>query len=194
MTMSKDSTFGIDGYNLPRHEFPVYRGTHNMLPKEKGKGFADIQASYTKGQPGPGEYKTAFKWGCLEKKVSPTRRGTYTDEIFRTQKDKPSAATYTLKYDKVEKRVLGGPMEKAINVNFLSDCEFVAHAYPSPQVKDRYPDKAKLTTLGRCTSVISLKNQKPTDKEWKVKKSDQPGPGHHKEVHKAFNFTQITSP
>ena len=48
--------------------------------------------------------------------------------------------------------------------------------------------------LGRCHSVLSFKHEKPRDKEWKVKKTEIPGPGAHKEVEKAFNSTMLRSP
>jgi hypothetical protein len=40
--MKANSVFGIEGYNLPRQEFPLYKGTNNMFPKEKGKNFAEV--------------------------------------------------------------------------------------------------------------------------------------------------------
>ena len=50
MTMKNhNSVFGIDGYNLPKVNFPFYKGTRNLFPKEKGKNFAETQAAYTKG-------------------------------------------------------------------------------------------------------------------------------------------------
>jgi hypothetical protein len=59
---------------------------------------------------------------------------------------------------------------------------------PSPAMKDGDPDKAKLKNLGRCTSVISFKLEKPSDKDWKIKKTDIPGPG-HVELDKSYNLT-----
>lgn len=67
LTMNKNEVFGIDGYNLPRHEHPTYKGTVNKFPTAKGKNFAEVQASYTKIVPGPGEYDVKLKWGCVNK-------------------------------------------------------------------------------------------------------------------------------
>jgi hypothetical protein len=47
--------FGIEGYNLPRHE-PIKPGVQNAFSKEKGKNFAEVEASLTKNNPGPGQY------------------------------------------------------------------------------------------------------------------------------------------
>jgi hypothetical protein len=44
----------------------------------------------TKGVPGPGEYKTVPKWGCVEKKFSVTKKNTYIDQIVKKEIDKPS--------------------------------------------------------------------------------------------------------
>ena len=61
-------------------------------------------------------------------------------------------------------------------------------------MKDCNPDIAKLKTLGRCRSVINIKNEKSKDKDYKVKKSELPGPGAHKEMEKGFNMTMPRSP
>ena len=42
--------------------------------------------------------------------------------------------------------------------------------------------------------MLSFKNQKPKDKDWKVKKLDSPGPGEYKEYFKGYNLTKETSP
>lgn len=43
MTMkNSNAVFGIEGYNLPRIDFPFRKGVKNLFPKEKGKGFAEI--------------------------------------------------------------------------------------------------------------------------------------------------------
>jgi hypothetical protein len=42
----------------------------------------------TKGVPGPGEYKTVPKWGCVEKKFSVTKKNTYIDQIVKKEIDK----------------------------------------------------------------------------------------------------------
>jgi len=42
--------------------------------------------------------------------------------------------------------------------------------------------------------VVNIKNEKPKDKDWKVKKVDVPGPGQYKETLKAFNMTVQSSP
>jgi hypothetical protein len=47
----------------------------------------------TKAVPGPGEYKTVPKWGCVEKKVNPTKKNTYIEQINKLEKDKPSPAS-----------------------------------------------------------------------------------------------------
>lgn len=67
--MKNNDVFGIEGYNMPRKVYPEYRGTKNMIPKEKGKNFAEVQASYTKHVPGPGEYPVKLKWGSGDKKA-----------------------------------------------------------------------------------------------------------------------------
>lgn len=79
MSQKNNALFGIDGYNIPKHEYPFYSGKKNAFPKEKGKNFAEVEASYTKHVPGPGEYKVATKWGIPEKKVSVTKKNTYID-------------------------------------------------------------------------------------------------------------------
>ena len=48
--------------------------------------------------------------------------------------------------------------------------------------------------MPRCTSVISLKNERPKEKEWKIKKTEIPGPGQYKEAMKAFSKTVYSSP
>lgn len=40
--MKNNDTFGIEGYNLPKKDYPLYKGTHNKVPLEKGKGFAEV--------------------------------------------------------------------------------------------------------------------------------------------------------
>ena len=90
MTLKSNDVFGIDGYNIPKHEYPFYCGKKNAFPKEKGKNFAEFEASLTKCVPGPGEYKVAPKWGLPEKKVSITKKNSYIDQIFRIEKEKPS--------------------------------------------------------------------------------------------------------
>lgn len=40
-TMKNNDIFGIQGYNLPRHEYPIRQGNKNLFGKEKGKNFAD---------------------------------------------------------------------------------------------------------------------------------------------------------
>lgn len=42
--------------------------------------------------------------------------------------------------------------------------------------------------------MVSFKNEKAKPKEWKLAKTDIPGPGAHKESDKAFNYTIPTSP
>lgn len=49
-------------------------------------------------------------------------------------------------------------------------------------------------TLPRCTSVITMKNEKVKDKEWKIQKNDKPGPGQYKESMKGYEKTVETSP
>jgi len=39
--MKTNQVFGIEGYNLPRHEYPFYKGLKYAFPKEKGKNFAE---------------------------------------------------------------------------------------------------------------------------------------------------------
>jgi hypothetical protein len=39
-----------------------------------------------------------------------------------------------------------------------------------------------------------VKFEKPREKGWKVKKTDLPGPGAHKETEKAYNLTMPHSP
>ena len=97
--MKNNDVFGIDGYNLPRLDLPVKYGTQNAFAKDKLRNFATLQANLTKHVPGPGEYKTVPKWGCVEKKVHATRKNTYIDNIFRYSKNKPGPAEvihYTL--------------------------------------------------------------------------------------------------
>jgi hypothetical protein len=79
MTMKNNDVFGIQGYNLPKHEHPVYKGTLNVFPKAKGKGFTEVTASMTKGNPGPGQHDVTIKWGSPEKKVPATRKNTYIE-------------------------------------------------------------------------------------------------------------------
>ena len=90
LSMNKNEVFGIEGYNLPRQEYPFYKGTLNVFPKTKGKNFAEVQASYTKVVPGPGEYDVMMKWGCTNKPQVPTKKNTYIDQITKSEKDKPS--------------------------------------------------------------------------------------------------------
>lgn len=67
------------------------------MPKTKLKNFAEIEAGLTKAVPGPGEYKVVPKWGCPEKKVNPTKKNTYIEQINKTEKDKPSPASVRTK-------------------------------------------------------------------------------------------------
>lgn len=95
--MHKNVDFGIDGYNLPRLDFPQKYGTQNKFPKEKIKNFATIQANYTKDVPGPGMYKTAFKWGCESKKLQHiTKKNTFLDQIFAHGGEKPGPAAVNI--------------------------------------------------------------------------------------------------
>jgi hypothetical protein len=55
VTLKANDMFGIEGYNLPRHE-PIKPGVQNAFAKEKGKNFAEVEASLTKNNPGPGQY------------------------------------------------------------------------------------------------------------------------------------------
>lgn len=43
--------------------------------------------------PGPGEYKVVPKWGCIEKKVNPTKKNTYIEQITKLEATKPSPAS-----------------------------------------------------------------------------------------------------
>lgn len=47
----------------------------------------------TKAVPGPGEYKVVPKWGCIEKKVNPTKKNTYIEQITKLEATKPSPAS-----------------------------------------------------------------------------------------------------
>ena len=42
--------------------------------------------------------------------------------------------------------------------------------------------------------MVSFKNQKPSDKEWKIKKTDIPGPGNYADLDKSYNLTMSMSP
>ena len=79
LTMKNNDVFGIEGYNIPRHEHPYYKGTLNMFPKTKGKNFAELAAAPTLKYPGPDVYNTSIVWGCASKKVNPTKKNTYID-------------------------------------------------------------------------------------------------------------------
>ena len=76
--MKNNDVFGIQGYNLPRIE-PYKGGMKLAFSKGKFKNFAEVEASYTKCVPGPGEYKVRPKWGCDSKKENPTKKNTYID-------------------------------------------------------------------------------------------------------------------
>lgn len=92
MTMKNNDVFGIQGYNLPRQE-PYNGGNKNAFPKCKLKNFAEIEAGLTKAVPGPGEYKVVPRWGCVEKKVNPTKKNTYIEQIVKQEGIKPSPAS-----------------------------------------------------------------------------------------------------
>ena len=80
LTMKNSSeVFGIEGYNLPKVVYPAYRGTLNRFPQAKTKNFSEVQAGFTKGMPGPGEYPVGYKWGKPEKKLYVTKKNTYID-------------------------------------------------------------------------------------------------------------------
>jgi hypothetical protein len=66
-TMKGNEMFGVEGYNLPRQE-PYGGGTKNFFPKAKLKNFAEVEASYTKANPGPGTHDVVPKWGCPDRK------------------------------------------------------------------------------------------------------------------------------
>ena len=53
-----NDVFGIQGYNLPRVDYPVRRGVLNCIAKDKRRKFAELASLLTKGVPGPGQYKT----------------------------------------------------------------------------------------------------------------------------------------
>lgn len=91
--------FGIEGYNMPRLEYPAYNGKHNMFAKDKGKSFADIAAGYTKVVPGPGQYELKLKWGDGDKKAPAyiTKKNTYIDQIVKNEAGKPSPANVSYK-------------------------------------------------------------------------------------------------
>lgn len=75
---------------------PFNGGIKNCFPKGKTKNFAEVEASYTKAVPGPGNYKVNPKWGCAENKAPATKKNTYIDQVVRMEKDKPSPATVSL--------------------------------------------------------------------------------------------------
>lgn len=95
MTLRNNDVFGIDGYNLPRHEL-IGKGRIAGFTKGKVKNFADEQAQLTKHVPGPGDYKVAPKWGLPEKKVTATKKNTYIDQIVKIEAGKPSPNTVTI--------------------------------------------------------------------------------------------------
>ena len=89
--MKNNDVFGIQGYNLPRIE-PHRGGLKYGFTKGKFKNFAEVQAFFTKDVPGPGIYEVRPKWGCIEKKVTATKKNTYIEQITKLEKDKPSPA------------------------------------------------------------------------------------------------------
>ena len=48
--------------------------------------------------------------------------------------------------------------------------------------------------MGRCVSVINFKNEKAKDKEWKIKKRDDPSPGQYEGIDKGYKVIQERSP
>jgi hypothetical protein len=78
MTLKNNDVFGIEGYNIPRHE-PISKGRINGFSKGKFKNFAEEEAHMVRANPGPGEYKVSPKWGMPEKKVNPTKKNTYIE-------------------------------------------------------------------------------------------------------------------
>ncbi len=71
MSMKKNEVFGIEGYNLPKTE-PYRGGRMIVFPKGKFKNFAEVEASYTKANPGPGTHDVVPKWGCPDMKQRAT--------------------------------------------------------------------------------------------------------------------------
>jgi len=104
ITLKSGEVFGIEGYHLPKTEYPIKWGTKNAFPKEKGKNFAEVQAGYTKGFPGPGEYPVGYKWGCASSNAYKTKKNTFLDQIARIEKEKPSPAEFKINYNLVDKR------------------------------------------------------------------------------------------
>jgi len=92
-------------------------------------------------------------------------------------------------------RVIGGTRTKAEGTNFLSDIEYLSNTIPGPAIKGQDPEVAKIKIMPKTShSVIQFKHEKPKPKEWKLQKSDMPGPGAYKEKEKAFNLTLPSSP
>lgn len=48
--------------------------------------------------------------------------------------------------------------------------------------------------MPRCTSVINMKNERAKDKDYKVQKTDKPGPGQYQDAQKGFEKTIESSP
>ena len=82
ITRNKGSDFGIAGYNLPVHE-PISNGIMWKVGKNVRKNFAEEATRATLKNPGPGEYKTAIKWGATEKKFKPSEKDTFIQQIFK---------------------------------------------------------------------------------------------------------------
>jgi len=84
MKLKKNNVFGIDGYNLPITQ-PYKGGRVHGFPKEKGKNFADVAASYVKYNTGPGGHDVKLNWirpGPKNIKGGP--RNTFLDQIYKT--------------------------------------------------------------------------------------------------------------
>ena len=157
MTMKNTDVFGIDGYNLPVCELKS-KGLSFKVPQEKAKGFGEVQANYTKNQPGPGAHKVEFQWAQPEKKQYPTKKNSYIEQIYHLEKKKVSPSEYKPNVKFVQKRTLNGESPKAEGINFLSDVAYQATMGPSPQgLKDTDVLGAKLKTLTKSYSVLSWK-------------------------------------
>eukprot|EP00347_Sterkiella_histriomuscorum_P022174 403331418 len=167
--VSSSGNFGIEGYKLPTVGLPPKNPTCS-IPKDKSSNFLAIEQKRARAIPAPDQYHHDASWdvgsGIFGKGA---KRKTFTDEVIQRSKQLPSCASYNL--EKKEKIPLG-KSNKADQVDFLSEIQYVAKQQPGPASYS--PKTSLLLTRSHSYKIVKpIKDKKIT---WKPEKSNEPDP------------------